>query len=202
MTELYFSGPTIIVSSNCSHCGASNATSRCSDCKVPRYCSTACQQLQWPEHAKICKVFVEQRERVKNVPICTENLGKRFEGDDAELVATIKQEPHTSAHLCVRDQRKRGHVEKKHMTVFFDEDSDALSPTGTNYATPKVFVFKDKRGATCFSTCLSLLLATTMLRQSARTFLAQMFARKDRDNYFIVVTIDRHGGCSIAVGTS
>jgi hypothetical protein len=88
------------------------------------------------------------------------------------------------------------------MTVFFDEDSDALSPTGTNYATPKVFVFKDKRGATCFSTCLSLLLATTMLRQSARTFLAQMFARKDRDNYFIVVTIDRHGGCSIAVGTS
>jgi len=38
----------------CLVCGASGARSRCSGCRVARYCSPACQTKAWPAHRKVC----------------------------------------------------------------------------------------------------------------------------------------------------
>ncbi|KAJ7356419.1 hypothetical protein DFH08DRAFT_848993 [Mycena albidolilacea] len=59
------SGPAIPLASGCAKCqrdetGAPGSTiSRCSRCKLTRYCSVECQTEDWPRHGKICKTVKE-----------------------------------------------------------------------------------------------------------------------------------------------
>ena len=39
----------------CHHCGAPS-TKRCGRCRLRRYCSTECQQADWPDHKPHCSV--------------------------------------------------------------------------------------------------------------------------------------------------
>lgn len=43
-------------SHTCAHCGKGGATSKCSRCKVVRFCSRSCQVAAWPAHKKVCGI--------------------------------------------------------------------------------------------------------------------------------------------------
>jgi SET and MYND domain-containing protein len=51
--------PLEIVKS-CAFCFA-RSTHRCSLCRIVRYCSRSCQQLDWPQHGRECKYMVYYR---------------------------------------------------------------------------------------------------------------------------------------------
>ena len=50
------------VNQTCSNCSQRNATgrlSKCGKCLLVRYCSTECQQQDWKQHRKLCRVLCD-----------------------------------------------------------------------------------------------------------------------------------------------
>lgn len=71
----------------CTVCGEKGAEKRCSICKRVIYCNQACQKLHWFTHKKLCRKFLEQREKHDSESI---KYPKKTVSDDNELSKTTK----------------------------------------------------------------------------------------------------------------
>ena len=66
MQQLNFKNNSIRRS--CEVCGSTGQIQKCGRCQLTSYCSTQCQNLDWPLHKKICKARVQGQQAKQSRP--------------------------------------------------------------------------------------------------------------------------------------
>ena len=102
---------------------------KCSECKVPHYCSTACQKLDWKSHKLVCRIrsdsgftivppdaaTLQQLSQIKHVDIAVGKIIKHWDGSVPKASLLFHGEMGKQFDVLVR-------INAKHTLTIHTED--------------------------------------------------------------------------------
>ena len=83
----------------CQACKKKGSLNRCSKCYITRYCSSSCQQSDWPNHKKACKETYNEYEEISHMYLTEVDLT-----DLSEFVSKGKKSLIRSKAMCSKSQ--------------------------------------------------------------------------------------------------